>query len=249
MLDVIKHADVTELSLSRPPANALTQELLERLLGAHEAAVAEGARAIIISGSENMFSAGLDVPVLLAKNRAEIEEFWLTFFTLLNNVAKSVIPVGAAITGHAPAGGMVLALYCDFRVASRGDFKLGLNEVSVGLPVSRNVLYALESAIGQRRAAWHASSGELISPQAAYDIGMVDVLADSPAEVVAACLRRAEQLLALPQVAMNRTRLAAKSSLLEMSAEKSSYVRLAVDAWFSDEAQDMMRLMVEKLSK
>jgi 3,2-trans-enoyl-CoA isomerase len=249
MLDVIKHGDVTELSLCRPPANALTQELLEGLLSAHEVAVAEGARAIIISGSEKMFSAGLDVPVLLGKNRAEIEEFWLTFFALLNNLAKSVIPVGAAITGHAPAGGMVLALYCDFRVASRGDFKLGLNEVSVGLPVTRNVLHALESVIGQRRAAWHASSGVLISPEAAYDIGLIDILADSPAEVVAVCLQRAEQLLALPQVAMNRTRLAAKSSLLEMSAEKSSYVRLAVDAWFSDEAQDMMRLMFEKPSK
>jgi 3,2-trans-enoyl-CoA isomerase len=249
MLDVIEHGDIAELSLNRPPANAFTQELLDVFLQKYETAVADGARAIIISGREGLFSAGLDVPVLIEKNRREIEEFWLFFFSLLDVIAKSSVPVGAAITGHAPAGGMVLALYCDYRVATRGDFKLGLNEVQVGLPVPRNILFALEAVIGQRKAAWLAAAGELISPEEAYEIGLVDSLADTPAAAVEACIQRATQLLALPPVAMNRTRLAAKSTLLERTAEKTSYVRLAVDAWFSDETQDMMRQMVEKLSK
>ncbi|MGI9290764.1 MAG: enoyl-CoA hydratase/isomerase family protein, partial [Gammaproteobacteria bacterium] len=219
------------------------------LQDAYEQAISEGAKALVISGQEGMFSAGLDVPELIAQDREHIEEFWLAFFQLMNLLAKSSVPIGAAITGHAPAGGLVMALHCDYRIATRGAFKLGLNEVQVGLPVPRNILFALEIAIGQRQAAWYASAGELMAPEEALAIGLVDRLADTPAAAVEHCLQRAEQLLALPSIAMNKTRLAAKSALLDVSAEMSSFVRLAVDAWFEDEAQDKMREMAEKLSK
>jgi enoyl-CoA hydratase/carnithine racemase len=247
MLDVIEHGDVAELSLNRPPANALTIEVLDICLDKFSEVVNDGARGVVLSGREGMFSAGLDVPVLLPQGREEIEEFWTHFFSLLELIAGSSVPVGAAITGHAPAGGMVMALYCDFRIATSGDYKMGLNEVQVGLPVPRNVLFALESVIGPRHAAWYASAGELIGPEEALAVGLVDRLADNPAAAVAQAIERLEHLLSLPQLAMNRTRVAAKSALLEKTAEASNYVRLAVDAWFGDEAQEMMQHMVEKL--
>lgn len=68
-----------------------------------------------------MFSAGLDVPVLLKLDKQAMENVWRDFYSLLGALASSPIPIVAAITGHAPAGGTVLALFCDHRVASAED--------------------------------------------------------------------------------------------------------------------------------
>lgn len=248
MINVIDHEGIVELSLARPPVNALTTEFLDELSRAYADVVANGGKAVVLSGREGLFSAGLDIPELLPKERKDIEQFWFSFFALLDVFATSSIPMGAAITGHAPAGGMVLALYCDYRVAARGEFLLGLNEVKVGLPVPRNILFALETAVGCRKAAWLATCGELLTPEQAMECGLVDALAD-PDDVVDVCLARARELLELPPVAMNKTRLAVKSALLEKSAETASYTRVAVDAWFSDEAQRMLTELAESLKK
>ncbi|MCP3999742.1 MAG: enoyl-CoA hydratase/isomerase family protein [Gammaproteobacteria bacterium] len=247
MLKIIEHGEVVELSLNRSPVNAMTAELMEVLLQELSASVAQGARAIIISGREGLFSAGLDVPVLIDLPRVDIESFWTCFFRTMHAIASSPVPVAAALTGHAPAGGTVLSLYCDYRVATRGKFSHGLNEVQVGLPVTRNVLHALELLTGARRAASLAANATLLMPEDALACGLVDELAE-PGETVERCLLWAQNLLELPAIAMNKTRLAAKSDLIRVSSETSSYSRLAVDAWFNDEAQLMLRKLVEKLS-
>jgi 3,2-trans-enoyl-CoA isomerase len=80
MLETIVHGEIHELRLNRPPANALTLELVEALRGAVEKAPDGGAGAVVISGQQGMFSAGHDVPLLLAKGRDEVREFWMAFF-------------------------------------------------------------------------------------------------------------------------------------------------------------------------
>ncbi len=246
MLKIIEHDEIIEISMNRPPVNAMTIEFLDALLQAHTDSVTQGARAIIISGRDGIFSAGLDVPALLEQTRAEIEAFWTIFFATMNVIASSPVPIGAAITGHAPAGGTVLTLYCDYRVAIRGEFSLGLNEVRVGLPVTRNVLYALELIVGARQAALLATSGQLLSPDDALACGLVDELADT-GQATERCLVWARDLLELPSIAMNKTRLGAKSELIEKVSETAAYTRLAADAWFSDETQRMLKELVARL--
>jgi 3,2-trans-enoyl-CoA isomerase len=246
MLKIIEHNEIVEISLDRKPVNAMTVEFLDALVRAHTESVAQGARAIIISGREGVFSAGLDVPVLMEQSREAIERFWTGFFITMKTMATSKVPVAAAITGHAPAGGTVLSLYCDYRVATRGDYTLGLNEVRVGLPVTRNVLYALELVIGARQAALLTTRAELLSPEDALACGLVDELAE-PGQAVEQCLHWARDLLELPNVAMNKTRLAAKSELIGITSEIKSYSRFALEAWFNDEAQRMLKDLVAKL--
>jgi 3,2-trans-enoyl-CoA isomerase len=246
MLKTIEHDEVVEISMDRPPVNAMTTEFLEAMQQQHTDLVEQGARAIIISGREGLFSAGLDVPALIEEDRAGMERFWTVFFGLMKQLAGSPVPVASAITGHSPAGGMVLAVHTDFRVATRGEYSLGLNEVQVGLPVSRNVLCALEWVVGARQAGVLATGGQLLSPEQALSVGMVDQLADS-GEAVEQCLIWARHLLTLPPVAMNKTRLGSKSEWLEKTAETVAYSRIATDAWFSDETRRMMKQLVANL--
>jgi Delta3-Delta2-enoyl-CoA isomerase len=126
---------ILEIRLNRPPVNALDPATIVWLTQQLLNAPAQGYKAIVLSGQPGMFTAGLDVPELLQRDAAGMRQFFFDFFGLLRALGESSIPIVAAITGHAPAGGTVLAALCDYRVMARGEFKMGFNEHRVGLPV------------------------------------------------------------------------------------------------------------------
>jgi len=248
MLNILEHGSVAEIQMNRPPVNAMNLEFINELEKTHTRLCADGAKAIVVSGKAGLFSAGLDVPELLDQSRDMIVGFWESFFRLMNGLATSPVPVVAAITGHAPAGGAVLTLHCDYRVAARGEFVIGLNEVRVGLPVPPNILFMLETIVGARQAMLLASSGAMLSPEQAYEVGLVDELV-APDAVVGAAVGWAEKMLALPSAAMNTTRLAAKAGIIERARNNASYAATATDYWFSNETQTMMRKLVDDLGR
>jgi enoyl-CoA hydratase/carnithine racemase len=250
MLERIDHAgEVRELRLARPPANALSPDLVFALRNQIEAAPRDGARALVLSGQTGMFSAGLDVPVLLALDREAMSAFLLDFFGLMRALAASRIPAVAAITGHAPAGGAVLALFCDRRVMADGDFRIGLNEVQVGLSLPAVIHAALERVVGAREAERLGVGGLLVSAAEARILGLVDELAAGE-RVVERALELARDLVALPPRAMTATRELCRRELVELfdARQEATFARFA-DDWFSSETQGAMRALVERLKK
>ncbi len=249
MLLTFERGPVRELRLNRPPANALSSELIVALRESVEAASQSGIRALILSGSPGRFSGGLDVPLLLTYDRAAIDTLWREFYALLKALACSPIPIVAAITGHAPAGGTVIPLFCDWRVMAEGDFKIGLNEVQVGLPLPPVILAALRRLVGPRQAERLAISGPLISPQEAVAVGLIDALAP-PDQVVNRALSWCRSLLALPADAMLVTRGQARADL-------TAYFERSVDAelqtvagwWWAPETQAALRALTARLGK
>jgi len=240
---------VCQLTLARPPANALSPELLGELGAALDDAVEEEARAIVVAGRPGMFSAGLDVPHLLELDRDAMATFWQTFFDLLAQLARSPIPVGAAITGHCPAGGMVLSLYTDFRIAAAGDFKLGLNEVQVGLPMPPIIFHAFRRLIGPRAAEQLGVTGELVSPERALALGLVDEVVSADA-VVERAVERAARLVAMPPRALADTRRLARADLIELFDNLAAESPDAINAvWFSEETRTAMRALVARLAE
>lgn len=248
MLTPTTHDDILELRLDRPPANALDPALVAALIEGVTGAPATGARALVLSGTPGMFSAGLDVPTLLTLDRDAMRDFWRDFFGLLGHLARSPIPIAAAITGHCPAGGAVLSLFCDTRIMARGDFRIGLNEVQVGLPVPGPIVYAFVRLLGPRVAEPLLISGALLSPDQALVAGLVDVVTE-PDQVVDEALDWCRRLLALPATAMSRTRQLARADLAVQLGPDAVPVDELTDAWFTDETQTTMRALVERLKK
>ena len=150
VLETIDHGPVRELRLARPPVNALDPALVDALHVALVEAPRSSAKVLVLSGRPGMFSAGLDVPALLALDRAAMQRFWERFFALTRVLSESPLPIAAAFTGHSPAGGTVLGIFCDIRIAAEGDYKLGLNEVQVGLPVPPVIIDAFTRLTGVR---------------------------------------------------------------------------------------------------
>ncbi len=247
MLEILKHDSIHELHLVRPPVNALDPALVRALRTTVEGAPGAGARALILSGTAGMFSAGLDVPALLQLDRDAFRVFWNDFFGLCAALARSSVPVAAAITGHAPAGGAVLAIMCDYRVMARGAFRIGLNEVQVGLSVPECIQAALRRLVGAYRAERLMVSGAMLDAGQAHAFGLVDELAE-PGSAIADARAWLEELLALPPVAMAQTRRLARADLAAVFADPSNLpVEEFLDAWFAPEAQNVLTALVARL--
>ena len=248
MIEIVEHrSGIRELRLARPPANALDPGLVAALRSAVEAAPGEQARALVVSGSPGIYSGGLDVPALLALDRPALASFLGDFLDLLAALALSELPVVAAITGHAPAGGAVLAIQCDHRVMAAGEFKIGLNEVAVGIPLPRLIHSTLVRVVGRRQAERLGGRGLLVSPDEALRVGLIDELAP-PSEVVARAVERAEEFLRLPAGAMRATRRLARADLETIyGAEQRATWESFVDDWFAAETQATLGALVERL--
>lgn len=247
MLDTIQHDTIHELRLCRPPVNALDPALVRRLRDAVEAAPNQGAHGIVLSGAPGMFSAGLDVPTLLKLDRDAFRVFWVDFFGLCAALARSPIPIVAAITGHSPAGGAVLAILCDYRVMARGEFRIGLNEVQVGLSVPECIQAALRRLVGTYRTERLLVAGTMLETEQALAVGFVDELID-PDLVVPRALSWTGDLLKLPPLAMRETRRLARADLAAVFADPDGLpVEQFLDGWFAPEAQTVLHALVARL--
>jgi enoyl-CoA hydratase/carnithine racemase len=247
MLEIEDHGSIRTIRLARPPVNALDANLLAQLDAAVQAAPAEGVRGIVLTGAAGRWSAGLDVGVLATLDRPGLEAFLGTFFQCLRTLARAPIPLVCAIKGASPAGGAVLALYCDRRVMQRGPGPIGLNEVQVGLFPGPLIHSVLVRVVGARLAAEFLSTGALLSPEEALSSGFVDELADA-GEEEAAARRWLDKVLALPPHAYLATRALVRRDLVaatESSAGPEGDV--LTRAWTSPETVAAIRALLARL--
>jgi enoyl-CoA hydratase/carnithine racemase len=153
------------------------------------------------------------------------------------------------MTGHSPAGGTVLAVFTDYRIMAEGAYKLGLNEVQVGLPVPEVLVRSLAFLVGTRQAARLAVGGLLLDPVEALKVGLVDAIAPAD-EVVPRALAWAADLLTRPPQAMAATRRLARQPLVdgfETLGEKANDEIMS--AWLAPESQATLGAIAARLGK
>lgn len=249
MLQIHRHGAIHEIQLARPPVNALTPELLAALRAAIEAAPAEGARGIVLSGGAKVFSAGMDVPHLMGLDAAGLKAGWASLFAAARAIANAPVPVVAALAGHSPAGGCVLALCCDYRIMARGPFRIGLNEVQVGLVAPDCIQHLMRRVVGTYRAERLLVAGELVESEQALAYGLVDELTDGE-HVVHRALVWLEEMLKLPPQAMAATRKLARADLVAALASfHDDDLDGFLSEWNSPATQAALQALVARLGK
>ena len=186
------------ITIDRPPVNALDTALLEQLTEAISRAASRSDHALVLSGVPGCFCAGLDTKKLAAASSAEWAGIMDLLRKLLQTVAECPIPVAAAITGHCLGGGAVLAALCDYRVMGKGDYKIGLPEVKLGIELPEKVQRILARLVGSQLAQRLCREGILLDPEQAYRANLVDDLVEA-GSVTGTAIDWCERILSLPQ--------------------------------------------------
>ena len=195
---------VRVLTLNRPPANAMNIGLLSELVEALRAVAADPPSALVIAGQDPFFSGGADLKAVPHYEPAQHRQM-VEYINWMAIEAYSLpCPVVGAITGHAIAGGMVLALCADIRIASVGG-RYGLTEIKVGVPYPQAAIMVVRAELPPHAARRLAFGNQLTDADECMALGAFDE-ALAPDAVPARALAVARDLGAMPRDVYARTK-------------------------------------------
>ena len=155
-------------------ANAIQGAWLDEMDAALDRIESEGAKAVVLTGRSGFFCGGLDLKTLPTLPADDLREVLRRFCATILRVFTFSRPVVAAIGGHAVAGGIVLGLACDRRLMAKGPFKVGLNEVAIGLPPPAFVVELARAALPPSRLLPAVAHGVMSTGQDVLEHGWVD---------------------------------------------------------------------------
>lgn len=196
--------DVAILRLDDGKANAISPTVLEAFASALDQAE-EAGQAVLILGRPGRFSAGFDLSVLREGGPDAGRALVTGGGRLALRLARFPAPVVMGCTGHALAMGAVLLTAGDTRIGAQGDFKLGFNEVAIGMTTPIFLLELARERISKRHFMRSVVQAEIHTPETAIDAGLLDRVV-APDEVEAVALAEAERLAKLPRAAYVQTR-------------------------------------------
>ena len=251
-MTVIKQIDgnIATLQLNRPKVNAINEKMVEDLLqNLSEIKKDEKIQGIILTGNSGFFSAGLDVLELFPQSKEELTQFWVKFNQLLLELFSYPKLIFSAITGHSPAGGTVLSIMTDYRIMAEGNYKIGLNEVAVGLILPGAIGAVYQYILGTRNAEIFGLTGKLVNPEEALKVGLIDEI--QPMEFVLESTKSIMlQWLKLPSYQQGLTKLKLRESYIQkIKNNQDNYTQEIVDIWFSEPGQKILGGLVNRLKK
>lgn len=169
---------VVVLRMVHGKANALDSEFCRTLIDTLDALQKDDARAVVLTGSGKIFSAGVDLFRVVDGGSDYLEEFLPLLLEAFAKLFAFPRPLVAAVNGHAIAGGCVVACACDYRLMATGSGRIGVPELMVGVPFPTVALEILRFAVGNAHLQSAIYSGDTFAPDEAVDLGFVDELCD-----------------------------------------------------------------------
>ena len=212
MIELSERDGVALLRLADGKANAMSLDFCEALTARF--AALSSARAVVLTGTGTIFSAGVDLVRLLEGGAPYIRKFLPTLSTMLVTVFSHPAPVIAAINGHAIAGGCVLACAADRRVMAGNGGRIGVTELLVGVPFPPAAIEIMRCATAPQFFAEAIFGGATCSPIEAVGRGWVHDLVESEG-LLDRALEAANALAALPAKAFALSKRQTREPALE----------------------------------
>jgi enoyl-CoA hydratase len=236
MIGVTRHGKIAVLTLAKGKANTLDIEFCRALTGQFNELKKSSAEAVVITAEGPIFSAGVD---LLRASKGG-PKYLRQFLPVLNKMFDAAFffpkPMVAAINGHAIAGGCVLASCADFRLMARGNGKIGVTELLVGLPFPALAFEVMRFVTSPRSFAEVIYTGETCPPATALDRGLVHEVVE-PEALQERALQAASLLAELSPAAFTQTKQQMRLNVSErMKRDGKRIDAAATKAWTSPTA-------------
>jgi enoyl-CoA hydratase len=195
---------VAVIAIDHPPANAINVKLLTELVSALESVAADRPKALVMAGRPGFFSAGVDLKAVPGYGPEEQRRMVDGINRMVLITYPMPFPVVAAVTGHAIAGGLILALCADLRVASL-EGRYGLTEIRVGVPYPQAAIGVVRAELPPHAARRLVLGNGLIGGEEATRLGLFDEALPLE-EVVPRAHEIAAELGAMPSDVYARTK-------------------------------------------
>ena len=169
------------ITLSAPPANTYSYEMMRQLDAAVLAArMDDGVHVIVLRGAgERFFCAGSDIRLLASASPRYKYYFCLHANETVNRLEQTPKLVIAALNGHCVGGGLEVALAADLRIARKGAGRIGLPEVGLGVLPGTGGTQRLVRLIGKARALELMATGRLFEFEEARELGIVNEVVEA----------------------------------------------------------------------
>jgi len=206
--------NIATLTFDDGKANVVGPSFLNDINAGLDRAQEDKAGAVILRGRDGMFSGGFD----LKEFEKGVEEGMAMVrggFELLVRLYSFSLPLVAASTGHGIAMGAFIIMACDWRIGSRGKFKMSLPETRIGMELPPILVELTTSRISRQHMTRVALLSEVYNPEQAVEAGFIDEVVD-PAELTARSAAVAEQLAQLPQQQFAKNKLSIRAGALQV---------------------------------
>jgi len=249
MIAVTERDGVAIVTLAHGKANALDTEFCAALTKAFVKLKSGKARAVVLTGQDGMFSAGVN----LIRARDGGPRYIRKFLPVLNKMFDTVFcfekPVVAAINGHAIAGGCVLACCADMRVMARDAGRIGVTELLVGLPFPALAFEVMRFVTMSPDLPAMLYTGETFPPPDAIDRGLIDEIVE-PQTLLDRAVEAAQRLAALSPQAFAATKQQLRVDVTDRMKKHGRRIDAAVTKiWASPKATETIRDYVARTLK
>lgn len=249
MIELTHHADIAILHMAHGKANAMNIEFCQALTARFAELRTAPARAVIVTGTGRIFSAGVDLPRLVEGGVPYVREFLPALNEMLAAVFAYPKPVVASINGHAIAGGCVLACAADRRLMAKEGGRIGVTELLVGVPFPAAAMEIMRNATAPQYFEHAIFSGATFTPDDAAARGMVDEIAE-PEQLPGRALSAAMALAALsPEAFALSKRQTRQPSLERLERDGARIDDEVMKVWCAHDTLDRIRDYVARTLK
>jgi len=247
MLDVYEVQGVSIVRMRHGRANALDVELCRALRDFFQDAVRDPPRSVVLTAEGGIFSAGVDLRRLLEGQSAYVRELLPGLHEMCDAVFSFPHPLVAAINGHAVAGGCILACMADHRIMAKGPGRIGLPELTVGVPFPPAPLEIMRFVLPSQHASRVIMGGAMHDAEEARASGLADEVAASE-DLMDQAVDAALRLGAIHPATFSLTKLQLRAPALERmrAAHDVNIQQLVEEIWATPEAMQRIRAHVER---
>ena len=162
------------ITIHNGKANAISHEVVDGINAGLDKALAEN-KIVILTGQSGIFSAGFDLKVM-TKSSESAKELVTKGSQLSLRMLSFSKPIIVACSGHAIAKGAFLLLSADYRIGVEGDFKIGLNEVMIGMTMHNAGIAIAKFRLSENYLNRSVNNAEIYNPKSAIDAGFLDII-------------------------------------------------------------------------
>lgn len=229
---------ILTLRLAHGKASALDVELLQAFQA--ELRAAEGARAVVLTGTGSIFSAGVDLFRLTEGGAEYVRQFFPLLTDLVRALFTFPVPLVVAANGHAIAGGGLMVMTGDQRLMAEGSGRMGVPELLVGVPFPAAPLEVVRWAVRPDLVQALVYAGRTFAPHEALAHGLVDEVVPAHA-LVDRAREVAAQLAALPPEVFLLTKQRLRGEAADRMSRDPDYDERALALWEAPETHARIR--------